>query len=45
MRDVDFLFVYEVKNREMDSICLVGAYLEEKGYKLRLPTREIAFEP
>ena len=34
MRDVDFLFVYEVRNREMDAVCLVGAYLEEKGYRV-----------
>ena len=34
MREVDFLFVYEVRNREMDAVCLVGAYLEEKGYRV-----------
>ncbi len=32
MKKVDFLFVYEVKNREIDSVCLLGAYLETKGY-------------
>lgn len=32
MKKVDFLFVYEVRNREIDSICLLGAYLEIKGY-------------
>ena len=31
-RQVDFLFEYEVKNREFDSICLVAAYLELQGY-------------
>ena len=31
IRDVDFLFTYEVRNRELDSICLLGAYLEKKG--------------
>ena len=34
IRDVDFLFVYEVRNRELDSICLLGAYLEKKGYRV-----------
>ncbi len=24
-RDVDFLFIYETRNREIDSICLLGA--------------------
>ena len=32
--DVDFLFVYEVQNREIDSICLLWAWLESKGYKV-----------
>ena len=32
--DVDFLFIYEVKQREIDSICLLGAWLENKGYKV-----------
>ena len=27
IKDVDFLFIYEHRNREMDSICLLGAYL------------------
>ena len=34
IKDVDFLFVYEVRNRELDSICLLGAYLEKQGYKV-----------
>lgn len=34
IRDVDFLFTYEVRNRELDSICLLGAYLEKKGYRV-----------
>ena len=32
VQDVDFLFIYEVRNREIDSICLLGAWLEEQGY-------------
>lgn len=36
VQDVDFLFIYEVRNREIDSICLLWAYLESKGYKLGL---------
>ena len=34
IKDVDFLFIYEVLNREMDSICLLGAYLERRGYSV-----------
>ena len=34
IRDVDFLFTYEVRNRELDSICLLGAYLEKRGYRV-----------
>lgn len=34
MKNVDFLFEYEVRNRELDSICLLGAYLETKGYRV-----------
>lgn len=34
MQNVDFLFEYEVKNRELDSVCLLGAYLENKGYSV-----------
>ena len=34
IKDVDFLFIYEHRNREMDSICLLGAYLESKGYRV-----------
>ena len=32
MKKVDFLIEYEVKPREFDSMCLVAAYLESKGY-------------
>ena len=32
VREVDFLFEYEVKNRELDQLCLLAAYLERKGY-------------
>ena len=32
VKEVDFLFEYEGKNREFDSICLIGAYLESRGY-------------
>jgi len=34
VESVDFLFEYEVRNRELDSICLIGAYLESKGYTI-----------
>lgn len=34
MRDVDFLFVYDVKNREFENISLLGAELERRGYKV-----------
>ncbi len=32
IKEVDFLFEYEVKNRELDQLCLLAAYLEQKGY-------------
>lgn len=31
-KKVDFLFEYEVKNRELESLCLIAAYLRKKGY-------------
>ncbi len=34
VQDVDFLFIYEVRSREIDSICLLGAWLETQGYKV-----------
>ena len=34
VKDVDFLFIYEVRNREIDSVCLLGAYLETRGYRV-----------
>lgn len=32
MQKIDFLFEYEVKQRELDSVCLIAAYLQKKGY-------------
>ena len=32
MKKVDFLFIYEVKNRELENICLLAAELEKRGY-------------
>ncbi len=34
VRDVDFLFIYESRARELDSICLLGAWLEKRGYRV-----------
>ena len=34
MRQVDFLFVYDVKNREYDNLCLLGAELKRRGYRV-----------
>ena len=34
VEDVDFLFIYEVKPRELDSVCLLGAWLENRGYRV-----------
>ncbi len=34
MREVDFLFVYDVKNREYDNLCLLGAELKRRGYRV-----------
>lgn len=31
---IDFLLEYEVKNRELESLCLVAAYLRKKGYSV-----------
>lgn len=32
----DFLFVYEVKNRELENICLLKVELENRGYTVKL---------
>ncbi len=32
MKKVDFLFIYEVKNRELENITLLAAELERRGY-------------
>lgn len=32
MIDVDFLFIYEIKNREIENICLLKYELEKRGY-------------
>lgn len=32
MEKVDFLFIYEVRNRELENICLLCAELERRGY-------------
>ena len=32
MKKVDFLFIYEVKNRELENITLMAAELERRGY-------------
>ena len=32
MKQVDFLFIYEVKNRELENISLLAAELENRGY-------------
>lgn len=34
MKKVDFLFIYEHKMRELDSLCLLKCELEKKGYKV-----------
>ena len=31
-KHVDFLFVYEVKARELENICLLACELERRGY-------------
>ena len=32
MKHYDFAFVYELKNRELDTVCLIAAELERRGY-------------
>lgn len=36
MRVFDFLFVYEIKNRELESICLLKYELERRGYTVKI---------
>jgi len=36
MRKTDFLFIYEVKNRELENICLLKYELEKRGYSTEL---------
>lgn len=33
-RNTDFLFVYEVKARELENICLIAAHLQKSGYSV-----------
>lgn len=34
MKKYDFVFVYEVKNRELENICLIAQELEKRGYSV-----------
>ena len=34
MKQYDFVFVYEVKNRELENICLIRQELERRGYRV-----------
>ncbi len=36
MKTYDFVFVYEVKNRELENICLLKYELEKRGYSVKL---------
>ncbi|MBQ7917420.1 MAG: hypothetical protein IJ310_01235 [Clostridia bacterium] len=36
MKKYDFLFVYEVKNRELENICLLKYELEKRGYSVAI---------
>ena len=36
MRKYDFLFLYEVKNRELESLCLLKYELERRGYSVAI---------
>lgn len=36
MKEYDFLFVYEVKNRELENICLLKYELERRGYSVKI---------
>lgn len=36
MKNVDFLFIYEVKPRELENICLLKYELEKRGYSVAL---------
>lgn len=35
-REYDFLFVYESKVRELESVCLIGLELEKRGYSVAI---------
>ena len=41
MKKVDFLFIYEVKNRELENICLLAAELEKRGFERKRFTHGI----
>ena len=34
VKKVNFLFVYETKNREIESVCLICQELERRGYSV-----------
>ena len=36
MKNVDFLFIYEVKAREFENICLLKYELERRGYTVEI---------
>lgn len=36
MKLYDFVFVYEVKNRELESVCLLKYELEKRGYSVKI---------
>lgn len=36
MKNIDFLFIYEVKSRELENICLIKYELEKRGYSVEL---------
>ena len=35
-KEYDFLFIYESKVRELESVCLIGQELEKRGYSVAL---------
>ena len=36
MKTYDFVFVYEGKNRELESVCLLACELEKRGYSVKI---------
>ena len=36
MKEYDFVFVYEGKNRELESVCLMACELEQRGYSVKI---------